>query len=160
MRNESPKEQQKRGKKRQTRLHQRGGGNNSLAFDTMKQNILKLQLHYKNTCHDGNRRRKHICEKKSIEAGFKLIQNGSWAKSVWKHVSKFWRSRGNDLCPYVQVLTSRGRSSKSNVEDRKLREGVYFVRSSTKYIGASPWRHYLYEISSILNSMCIAIGNQ
>ena len=71
----------------------------------------------------------------------------------------FGAAEANDLWPYVQVLTSRGGSSKSNVEDRRLREGVYFVRSSAKYIGASPWRH-LYVISSILNPMRLAMGNQ
>ena len=38
----------------------------------------------------------------------------------------------------VQFLTSRGGSSKSNAEDRKLREGVYFVIkiSPTSYVGS------------------------
>ena len=36
-------------------------------------------------------------------------------------------AEANDLWPYVQDLTSRGGSSRSNVEDRRLREGVNHI---------------------------------
>ena len=35
--------------------------------------------------------------------------------------------KANDFCPHIQVLTSQGGSSKSNVEDCKLQKGVYFA---------------------------------